>query len=214
MTDGIRATVAFDSDVCPVSETVARADARVDRVTTSVAADGTTPVTEFRVDADQDASQIELDTVFEQGGARVYRVDHADGGCPCELLGQLGCPVDRFLADEHTLTLVFHAPGYDVLRDSIDEIRSAFPQADVRQLIQSSGGDAPANTVVVDRDRLTDRQLEAVRTAYEMGYFDRPRGATAGEIATELDISPSTLTEHLATGQRKLFGDFLGETPQ
>lgn len=213
MTSGIRATVVFDPDACPVSQTIAQAGVGVDRITTSVASDGSLPVTEFRVDADHDPDVFDLDPVFEHDGYRVYRTDHA-GGCPCELLGRLGCPVDRFLANEQHLTLVFYAPGYDSLRDSIDDILSAFPDADVRRLVRSTAGDGPADTVVIDRGQLTDRQLEAVRAAYRLGYFDRPRGATAGEVAAELGIGPSTLTEHLATAQRKLFEDFFGETPR
>lgn len=216
MTGGIRATVVFDPDVCPVSRTIASAGVGVDQITTSVASDGSHPVAEFRVDADHDPDVFDLDPVFEHEENLVYRTAHAGGECPCELLGRIGCPVDRFLADEQHLTIVFYAAGYDALRSSIDEILSTFPEADVRRLVRSTTGDGPADTdtVLIDRGQLTDRQLEAIRAAYRMGYFDRPRGATAGEVAEELGIGPSTLTEHLATAQQKLFRDFFGKTTE
>ncbi|WP_311172179.1 helix-turn-helix domain-containing protein [Halobellus ordinarius] len=53
-------------------------------------------------------------------------------------------------------------------------------------------------------DGLTDRQREALRIAYELGYFDIPRQASLGEIATELDISPSSVSERLRRAQTQL----------
>lgn len=51
-----------------------------------------------------------------------------------------------------------------------------------------------------DRD-LTVRQREALLTAYEMGYFDIPRRASLREIASELGITSSSLSERLRRAQ-------------
>ena len=51
---------------------------------------------------------------------------------------------------------------------------------------------------------LTDRQLEALRTAYEMGYFEIPRGASLDAVAQELSISASSLSERLRRAQTHL----------
>jgi hypothetical protein len=53
-------------------------------------------------------------------------------------------------------------------------------------------------------DGLTDQQREALRTAYELGYFDIPRGATLEAVAAELDISASSLSERLRRAQTHL----------
>ncbi|MEF8785391.1 MAG: helix-turn-helix domain-containing protein [Haloarculaceae archaeon] len=45
--------------------------------------------------------------------------------------------------------------------------------------------------------KLSDKQLEVLETAYQMGYFKVPQEVTAEEIANELDISRSTLSERL-----------------
>lgn len=54
-------------------------------------------------------------------------------------------------------------------------------------------------------DRLTDRQLEVVRTAYHAGYFTSPRESTGEEIAAALDISSQAFYQHIRAAQRKLF---------
>lgn len=53
-------------------------------------------------------------------------------------------------------------------------------------------------------DGLTDRQREALRIAYERGYFDVPRNASLEDIAAELDISTSSVSERLRRAQTEL----------
>lgn len=45
--------------------------------------------------------------------------------------------------------------------------------------------------------KLSDEQLKVLEKAYQMGYFKVPQEVTAEEIASELDISRSTLSERL-----------------
>ncbi len=63
----------------------------------------------------------------------------------------------------------------------------------------------------MDRGRLTARQREVLETAFEMGYFERPRRANATEVAAELGIGPSTFREHVSAAETKLLEDVLGE---
>lgn len=58
------------------------------------------------------------------------------------------------------------------------------------------------------RDRLTDRQLTVLRTAYLADYFESPRGSTSEEIAESLDITGPTLLHHLRAAERKLLDAF------
>jgi len=54
-------------------------------------------------------------------------------------------------------------------------------------------------------ERLTDRQLEVLETAYYSGFFESPRQATGETVADSLDISPQAFYQHVRTVQRKLF---------
>jgi|AntRauMinimDraft_4_1070384.scaffolds.fasta_scaffold00879_1 predicted DNA binding protein len=57
--------------------------------------------------------------------------------------------------------------------------------------------------------QLTDRQREVARTATQMGYFDSS-GASAEEVAAELDIAASTLSSHLRAITEKLYTAHFG----
>ena len=52
--------------------------------------------------------------------------------------------------------------------------------------------------------RLTDSQLEAIRIAYDRGYFDEPRGVTLETLAAEVGISRQAFGGRLRRGLRSL----------
>ncbi|NIC00976.1 helix-turn-helix domain-containing protein [Halobacterium sp. R2-5] len=51
---------------------------------------------------------------------------------------------------------------------------------------------------------LSIRQREAVRTAFEHGYYRHPRETTHAELADELGCAPNTVSEHLQKAEVKL----------
>ncbi|SFC70355.1 HTH DNA binding domain-containing protein [Halobiforma haloterrestris] len=48
------------------------------------------------------------------------------------------------------------------------------------------------------------QELEGIRTAVDMGYYEVPREATAEEVAAELELDSSTVTEHLQRAERNV----------
>ncbi|MFC3959354.1 helix-turn-helix domain-containing protein [Halovivax cerinus] len=231
MADGIRATVAIMApEGCPIARESARTESIIDQTATSVSPAGSTgSVTEYLAAADDPATDTAnaadegpatnagstpdepaADAVFTYGSDVVYRTSHEEPeGCPCACLGSYGCPVHRYVADDGEVTIVFHAESFGQLQDVMADLRERFPSVDVRRLLQPPLDGTPDDGVFVNRGKLTDRQREVLETAYENDYFERPRGANASELAAELDISPSTFTEHLVTAQRKLLDDVL-----
>lgn len=56
---------------------------------------------------------------------------------------------------------------------------------------------------------LTDRQREVVETAFELGYYEIPRRTTHADIAAALDLSGSTVDEHLRKAEARLMEQLL-----
>jgi predicted DNA binding protein len=78
---------------------------------------------------------------------------------------------------------------------------------------------APADTEVsIDRVRayehglsasaslLTDRQLEALRVATDLGYYQIPRSGSVDDVADELGCAASTASDHLRKAEARLVG--------
>jgi len=59
--------------------------------------------------------------------------------------------------------------------------------------------------------RLSERQREAFQLARRRGYYDWPKAATPEELAAQLDITTSTVHEHLHKAEAKLLHDPLHE---
>lgn len=90
--------------------------------------------------------------------------------------------------------------GWFADRTALDEFRRFWRRNgagfSIRRLTRDRGdGDrSPA-------DGLTTRQREALAAAHEMGYFEIPRTASLDDVATELGITASSLSERLRRAQ-------------
>lgn len=83
------------------------------------------------------------------------------------------------------------------LSERVEEFSATGADPVLRTLTDYSGSHDPL-------EALTARQEEVLTLAFKMGYFDVPRDATTDDIATELEIDPSTVREHLQRAQRNL----------
>jgi hypothetical protein len=153
---------------------------------------------------------------------RVIRQSEADGG-RIELTLDESAPLAAALAGGATVQRASFEDGTGQLVVELP------PDANVRRLAVELGDDEPAPVLTRQdttkspttarefkddlRERLTDRQATVLRTAYLAGYFESPRGSTAEEVATSLDITGSTLIHHLRRSQRKLLDVFYDEEP-
>lgn len=64
----------------------------------------------------------------------------------------------------------------------------------------------------LSRNSLTDRQHAVLRTAYEEGYYEYPRTTTQDEVAAAMDITGSTVAEHLRNAEATLVEQALQST--
>jgi predicted DNA binding protein len=147
--------------------------------------------------------------VFAYEQRHVFQLSRAAGqGCVCERIEAAGCVVHEFTADTESLVVTFLVDDVPTLREIVADLQSEGEAVKLRRLLEDTPTEAD-RPVVLDRAKLTSRQREVLARAHEMGYFEHPRDATAGDVADALDISTSTFTEHLAAAQRKLLDDLL-----
>ena len=225
MTDGICVKLAVDvATACPVAElSTAESGSKgespaVRDVTWAQATDGTV-TEEFRVDAaavDDDPDAVAgAEPVMEVGSERVYQLSRdADAACACDIVERLDCPITAVHATDGTLLLTLYLPDIDRLREIITALEPVTDRVSVRYLVRSNADADRRDAVVVDRGALTERQSEVLRTAYRMGYFEYRSGANAGQVAAALDITDSTLAEHLSKAQSRLLDEVFRATAE
>lgn len=213
MDSSIRAEVRVPhpSD-CLVASVSARTGAASRSVSKSVNPQSPEVVTEeFEIthDADLDSANGEItdvDEVFSYDSTDVYRFSRPiKQSCPCECIEEFDCPVTGVYAETGDLHLTFHVVNTSQLQTIVSRLQENYTGVEVKRLLQSDPEDDESQLVMLDRDELTDRQEEVLKTAHEMGYFEHPKDSNAGDVAEKLGITTATFTEHLAAAQRKIF---------
>ena len=150
-------------------------------------------------------------------------VSEADGAC---LL--------RFVASETLAdTLACHGATLEALHVDADtgtgEIRIETPVGnDVLPVVEALGSRFESCELVGRQEReppvdtaegfrgeleadLTDRQLEALQTAYLAGYFEWPREHSGEDVASMMGVCQSTYMQHLRAAERKLTTNLFGD---
>lgn len=130
--------------------------------------------------------------------------DHIDDLSGLEALATADAIIERI----EVLPDGWRQTGWFANREAFSKFSSFWQQnADFRlsRLTRDGESEPPG-------DGLTDNQQEALRTAYELGYFDIPRRASLEEIAAVLDISASSVSERLRRAQTQLIEETVATT--
>lgn len=166
------------------------------------------------IEGDPDTYETALETELDIDDYEVY--PDGNGGCYSYIRNELDThswelvtafdrdtvaviPPIEFLPDRRMLvSVVTGASEFQQIRDEVpDELTvEVVSVGTVPQLTDSY---------------LTAKQRRAIRTAWELGYYDIPRSATLEDIAARLECSVSTASDLLRRGQASLVAAELGE---
>lgn len=133
--------------------------------------------------------------------------------CGATVMMEYGATIRSADAKNGVGSLVIEAPREEDIR----EIAKAYEQYNTEsELVAKHDVDREARTVAEFRgaisDKLTEKQLAAIKTAYSSGYYDWPRKSTAEDIATAMGISSATLHQHLRSAHRQILDGFINNT--
>lgn len=103
--------------------------------------------------------------------------------------------------------------AFRTLAERIEEQFGTFELLSVKKVETTGEPFGSGHLGRVLRNELLQEQLEVLRTAHRLGYFDVPRQASAEDIAVELDIAQSTLSERLRLAEKRLF-DLVFSVPE
>ncbi|SFS65769.1 helix-turn-helix domain-containing protein [Halostagnicola kamekurae] len=153
--------------------------------------------------------------VGEAGDTRRYQVmpalsfEEQLGGQINDLAGlEALATADAIIEQIEVLPDGWRQTGWFADREAFNEFSAFWQQnADFRLYRLTRDGESKP-----PGDGLTNHQQEALRTAYEMGHFDIPRRASLEEVATELDISASSLSERLRRAETQLIEETVATT--
>lgn len=169
-------------------------------------------------------SEIEhVDPVFVQptssNSNTFYALTFTDGHEPkptAVLLEHDAIP-HRITVQNQSMTVVASVTSWQKLKtlaEDIERQQRSFELVGVTETNEMSfplGGSALKYSL---HGKLTSEQLTIIETAYQCGYFEVPQQATAEDVARELDVSQSTLSEQLRNAQNAVWNVLFGDRVQ
>jgi PAS domain S-box-containing protein len=125
-----------------------------------------------------------------------------------------GAAVRSLSVDRGDGRLVVDVSRSNDVRSVVEAVRSAHPGLElVSQLERERDGESAPEFRSALEGALTERQLDAAQTAYFAGFFEWPRETSGEAVASMMDISQSTFSEHLRSAERKLFRELFEGRP-
>jgi PAS domain S-box-containing protein len=125
------------------------------------------------------------------------------------VVGELGGAVSRLRFADGAAEVAFDLPPERDVRAVVEALRERFGEVSVRSVTAGERTEEP-DRLREGLDDLTDKQAEALRTAYHAGYFEQPRRTNADGVADALGVSRSTFIQHLRSAERKAFAALFG----
>ncbi|ELY83426.1 helix-turn-helix domain-containing protein [Natrinema gari] len=114
---------------------------------------------------------------------------------------------NRIVLQNGVFEVVVTARDWEQFRAMADEVKDTLGEFELLSVTQNEEPGEPLDSgrlTEVLVSKLTDDQLAVLETAYNEGYFDIPRETSATDLADELDIAQSTVSERLRTAERTL----------
>lgn len=68
-----------------------------------------------------------------------------------------------------------------------------------------------ADTATLDLQKLTDKQRETLEIALRTGYYEQPRNADLADLAGEIGVSKSAVSQRLRSAEAKIIKNAFGE---
>ena len=155
----------------------------------------------------------QLQTRFGQRGGnapgnvvREFFLEYSPGDMICPTLLEHGfvhsAPV-RIEGGRETWQVVF-AGDRDEIEPQLDGVREDGPAEVTVESITTAGPSGETDERQRRLDTLTPTQQEVFHLAREEGYYEWPRGVSTRELAKKVDVSKTTLLEHLRKAEAKL----------
>ncbi|ODR83520.1 hypothetical protein BG842_20600 [Haladaptatus sp. W1] len=132
-----------------------------------------------------------------------------------DTLASHGATIEGFTVEADGLhgQLVVDVPTGGDVRPVVEALRERF---DACELVARQERERPVDTADGFRGeletKLTDRQLEALRTAHLAGYFEWPREHSGQDVADMMDVCQSTYMQHLRAAERKLTANLFDDS--
>lgn len=164
---------------------------------------------DVRINAVGDECNVDLQPADEDESVMRATGEVGDD-CLCYVFQKHGCVPHVRRVEDGTMLVTTYVDDREVIRDVVEQLRDILGSVRLVRLAVVDGEDA-TEQVTFDLSRLTTKQREALELAVVRGYFDDDGDTELADVADELGISKSALSQRLRGAQAKLVQDVFDE---
>ncbi|SDQ64236.1 helix-turn-helix domain-containing protein [Natronobacterium texcoconense] len=138
------------------------------------------------------------------GEATYIRTDVTDR-CVCPVFQQHDCIASIEGVEDGCLSVSITTPTRSELEAIVGDLRETGATIHLERI--EGAGDAAStdsHAIEIDTANLTEKQREAVVAAVESGYYETPRRAALDDLADQLEVSKSAVSQRLNAVESKL----------
>ncbi len=168
----------------------------------------TDDATDVSINAVGDSCAVDIQPSDEEGVIRASGTVSDD--CLCQVLQRFGCVPHVRRVEDGAILFTIYVDDREVVREVVVGLREILERVQLVRLAVVDGPDA-TEQVTFDLASLTPKQREGLELAVARGYFDGDGDVRLGDLAAEIDISKSALSQRLRTAQAKLVTDVFDE---
>ena len=123
--------------------------------------------------------------------------------CICPVFSEYDCipSIEAYEHEEFVVSISIRTR--DELASIVESLRNRGARVRLQQ-ITSSQKNTVGRRLELGTETVTDKQREAVETAIQAGYYETPRRADLADLADELDVSRSAVSQRLTAVESKL----------
>ena len=141
-------------------------------------------------------------TVSGEGSSQFLK-RRTDSSCICPVFSEHDCVATIDGVEDGQFVVSLSVPGREELASIVEALRERGATPRLHR-ITSARTARGSRLLELEADSITDKQREAVEVAVESGYYERPRRADLGDLADQLEVSRSAVSQRLSAVESKL----------
>lgn len=116
--------------------------------------------------------------------------------CPGKIFSKHDCLPRYRRIDDGSFLMETYASDTDTISEIVSEVRTVSDNVSVKSIVPTKDSDG-GEIELVDVTEMTHKQRRALRYAKEAGYYDPDKKVSLGELADQMEVSTSALSQLL-----------------
>lgn len=159
--------------------------------------------------ADGCQCRVEVTVTEEEHAERQLVGSAVEDRCICPVFRQNDCVFEIESFQNSALFVSVSVPTRRALRDIVEGLREREASVHLEQILPLSNENG-TQTIELDANSITDKQRKAIETAVRAGYYQTPRTASLDDLADELGVSRSAVSQRINAAESKLVQELVG----